>query len=255
MSKKFEYKEFSADNAAKTLKKQYEQDEEISKAIISHLSNSFNSSSVNEDDVRNYNDNSQVQNLESNNIQNHSKNSGIYSEEDIEDIKSQSFEEGYKKAKQDLSSEFEQKLNDKNKEIKLIESIADKITNLDTPEEPVSDYVDLVADVVTEISHKLMLNFPTDLAFVLKRQLTYLIGNSYQGGEVLIKVNKKSKEKLDQLIKSEELVDKLDKVKLTIDSTLQESDCVVEYNGAKLVYDKSLIKKEIEEVVKQFTQD
>lgn len=235
MTEKFIFREFSTDSLAKTLKNTEASDETIRDAVVNHLKEVVGNNADEEPAVK--------------------TSPLFFDEKKLLSIKETSLQEGYEKGYNEAKLHYEQNTANVQTRDTLIEELINELTESLPRKEPVDQYVDLIGEILEEITEKLIIILPSDLTKAIKKLLQKLIDESYKGGLVIIKVNEQQKEFCEEIIKKDQLPGNITDIQVISDSKLADSECIVEYNQTKLVYDKSLVKKEIDEIIRQFKLD
>jgi flagellar biosynthesis/type III secretory pathway protein FliH len=244
MAEKFNFVEFSTNNAVKTLKSSTAIDEKIRDVIVDHLDTILNNDVTTE---------IEEETAITHEITHHSQ--AIFSENQIEDIKKISYDKGYKTGYEEAKSKYESQVAESNNHDLLLKTVSGKLLEFLPVKEPISDYVDLISAFLEDLSEKLAVSLPTNFASIIKKQLSHILNSGYVEGKITIRVNQKNLPIIEKIIKNEEIASKFTNIEVIPDIGLPESDCVVDYNESKLVYDKSLVKSEIDEIIRQFKQD
>jgi flagellar biosynthesis/type III secretory pathway protein FliH len=244
MIEKFNYAEFSSEDAVKTLKKTESIDEKIINVLIDHFDNILGEISP---------ENSSNESIDEVIIP--ARHQAIFSEEEISSIKTKNFEDGYAKGYQECKSSLDSEILELKNQISILQTMPQKLNQHLPTKEPISDYVDLISLFLEEFCDKLALALPTDFSAIIKKQLKHLLESGYVSGNIFIRVNQKNLDIVEKIIKNEEITSKFTNIEVIPDISLPESDCIVEYQQAKLLYDKVLVKNEVDEIIRQFKQD
>ena len=239
MSRKFEYQEFSSLSVVESYKNSQILDEKIGKIIASHLKDIINKSSdKNEED-----ENKQI------------PNKGIYSESEIERLKDEFFQKGKESAKKEFESELEQKIGEINNQNTEISQLLSKLSTMAPAREPVADFSNLFSDVLNILLDKLCISFPVEEKQILEKLFSKLLSDSYKSGSIVVKVNSSLKDRVEKLIFESKNAKHFDNIELIATPSVEVGTSIVEYNDTRLIYDKSAIKTEIEDIINQFKQN
>ena len=238
---KYVFKELSSDSLVQTLKKSENVDEQIREAVISHFSDMVEISST---DSANSSPTEHVH---------HSP--AFFSERDLSNIKANSYKDGYENGRRETTEQYEEKILELQQNNLFVENLNTKLAEFLPIKAPVEQYITLMGLALEELSAKLFVNLSSNQEEIIKKQLTDLLNSCYKGGKVIIKVNKKNQEFCKDLIDKSSLSSKIDLIEILVDSNLSDSDCVVEYNDTKLVFDRNLVREQIAEIVRHFTID
>ena len=249
MADKFEFRDLSSGSVARTLKSNELVDDKIRSAVIEHLTN------VVLEDVQSQNTVNSESNISDTIIADAPYKKAIYSEADLERIKQEAYEKGRSDCRNEIIPAYEAKIKVFEEDNNFLESLKNEILKISSVEEPFDKYIDIVAEIIQDISDRLILEAGPDFKKVVTNQLDQILKMSYQGGKVTISVNEKRQSLMRQILENPEVSSKVNDVEIIPDSRLSDSNCVMTYNQTKLVYDKTLVKNEIDEIIKQFKQD
>ncbi len=173
--------------------------------------------------------------------------------EELEKIKSESYQNGITEGRQEVSKTLDQ--NAQKEENKFAQEIINKLSTFPLEQSISADYIDLVAIFLDEMKEKIIVSLPTDFSKVVSAQLKKLIETSYKSGSIILRVNPENIGHIEKIIQNDELSLQAQNITVIPDEKVLQKDCVLEYESAKLVYDTALIKREIDEILKQFKQD
>lgn len=244
MSNKFEFKEFSSESLVETLKKSHFVDKQIQKAVVNRLSEVIDSNDVAAEHKEAESVNEQVK-----------ANQGIYSDSELQKIKDEAFLNGKNQGIQEAKIEYESKLSVIESDNSSINNLITKIGELGPSKEPSKDYINLTYEIIKNFSERIYVDLPTNSEKIITDLVSKLFAESYNAGKVVVKVNERIKDKVEKTLKNDKNFDKIDNIEIIVSPELPEGDCVVEYKDTKLVFDKALVKSEIDEIMNQFKQD
>lgn len=240
MSKKFEYQEFSTESIVETLKRTHYQDQTIQKAVVAHLSDVISKNEISPEKEH------QKPKLDE------FHNQGIYSDSEIKKLLDDAFQKGKASGILEAKSEYDISAEKIESEKNIINSLINKLSQITPPEEADNEYVKFTYEVLTIISEKILCNFPTNFEKVVTNLLSKLLQDSYKGGKVVITLNENIKSKIEHFLNKNEKFNNIDNIELLSSSNIDENDCIVEYKNTKLVFDKALVKSEIDDIMNQF---
>lgn len=237
MKEKFNFVEFSHDGIVKTLSSQDNTDEKIREAVVTHLEKIMD-----------------LSNMPDAPFNNHSPKA-LYSEKDIEIIRNESYLLGKNEGIDETTKQYEKVVSSLQQSNELIQNLTTKLSGFLPMQEPLDQYVDLISLILEEITFKMAIDLPTNFSKVIKEKLKIIIDSSYNGQKLKIKVNEKKLHMIMDIVNSLNITSQFHNIEVLHDQNIPESDCVIEYDNTKLIYDKSYIANEISEILKQFKQD
>jgi flagellar biosynthesis/type III secretory pathway protein FliH len=241
MSRKFEYQEFSSLSVVETYKNSLVLDEKIGKVIASHLKDVINVSSSKD--------------IDENEVPSKVPNKGIYSESDIEKLKNEFFEKGKEQAKKDLEENFQNKINEINSQNNEINELLSRLNQMAPAKEPIADFNNIFSEILNIILEKLCISILPEDKEILEKLFSKLLSDSYKGGSIVLRVNQTLKDRVEKLISESRNAKQFDNIELIATPSIEVSTSIIEYNDTRLIYDKSAIKTEIEEIINQFKQN
>ncbi|NBO24488.1 MAG: hypothetical protein EBU93_04575, partial [Chlamydiae bacterium] len=162
--------------------------------------------------------------------------------DDMEKIKKEFFDEGYSKGQEEAKKIFDENLAQQKNESEFLQNIINQLNSLPVETSSSGEYVDLIAAFLDELKEKIIVHFPTDFSKVVSAQLKKIIDNSYNSGKIIFRVSAENCELVEKIIKSDKLSLQVENIEVIPDLKIAKTDCVLEYNCTKLVYDILLIK-------------
>jgi hypothetical protein len=166
---------------------------------------------------------------------------------DIEAIKHESYNEGYKKAKHEL----EQEIVRVKSEADFQKNISQEFSKLNFQYE---NYENQVCNASIKILHsmleRLVKKLPTDFEKIVTEQLTRLIKNNRVEAELIVKFNGKQQALMNEIYQKLALSEESKKyIKLEVDDNLTTEACQVYYREAALEYKEEQIVQEIDKIL------
>lgn len=269
MLEKFTFKELTSDLLVRSLKPEESIDDKIREAVISHLTTLIEESeekklehneshSTTNDEISEISENTnevkeELSTYETKPEEHHRK--AIYSEHEIKELEKIFFERGKNKGAEEMKLQLDTRINELESNLLLYQNLSTKLNQLAPSVEPTTEYVDLISSFLEELLEKVIVALPTDFTKIINTQLSNIIDSGYQGGKITIRVNANQTHLVEKILQNSELALKIDKFEVIPDTALTESDCCIELSNSKLIYDKSLVIKEIDEIIKQFKLD
>jgi flagellar biosynthesis/type III secretory pathway protein FliH len=174
----------------------------------------------------------------------------------LEEIKQQSYQEGYAACQIELQKVIDELSEHKNLyellKLKLLE-----VNNLEAEQNYKNQLIELFINIISQIGSKLYLILPTSFEQILREKVESIIENYYKNGFIKIIVHPNKVSDTENIIQHEKaniLGDKLKNFSIISDNNLSENDCILEWDNSRFEFQVSKLQKEIDNILEQFKQ-
>jgi hypothetical protein len=163
---------------------------------------------------------------------------------DIEQIKLEKYEEGYKKAKE----EFEALLAQKEAEDLVFANLTEKLNTLNITEEVTKNIALEVEEIIKTILNQLSKTLPTNFAKLFEENFISIIQHGISLGNIEIRTHSSKKEIAAKII-AEQLKDNISRIKLLEDDNLNTDDIKIDYGNGQFQYKDEEITAAIDRII------
>jgi flagellar biosynthesis/type III secretory pathway protein FliH len=168
--------------------------------------------------------------------------------EEIEQIKLESYNNGFEQARLHYAEQIDNLRNDSN----FTELLKQRLESVSPTIEFDKEIVKMLSQIISEVAKKLYLVLPVDFEGIVCSELLSRVWQFYKEGSVILTVHPDRYEFCLGLLGLENIDNKL-KEKLTIntDDTISYNDCRVESLNTRLEYKQENIEAEIVKILEQ----
>jgi hypothetical protein len=168
---------------------------------------------------------------------------------DIEAIKKESYNEGYRKAKEEL----EQEIARVKSEVSFQKNLSQEFNKLNFQYENYENQVcNASIKILYSMLERLVKKIPTDFEKIITDQLSKVIKNNRIETELIVKFNSKQQTIMSEVYQKLALSEESKKyIKLEVDDNLTTEACQVYYKEAALEYKEEQIVQEIDKILSE----
>jgi hypothetical protein len=163
---------------------------------------------------------------------------------DIEQVKLEKYEEGYKKAKEEL----EPLLARKEAEDNFLEKLNAKLDSLNITEEVTGNIAEEIIEIIQAILKPLNKALPTNFEKVFGEHFIPIIQKGISIGNIEIRSHSSKKEIIAKII-AERVKDNISRIKLIEDDNLNTDDIKVDYGNGQFQYKNDEILAAIDKII------
>lgn len=169
-----------------------------------------------------------------------------YTEEDIQKIKDESYQQGRVAAEAELRPQIQAIEADKffNDLVKAkVESLIPKV---DIQEE----VLHMISELVATMAKKLHLSLNTNFDSVLNEEILPILNKYYKNGAIILRIHPERVDYCKKLFKIGELSQNMsENIKITEDGSISKNDCRVEMEDASLTYSQEELADEVAKIL------
>ena len=165
---------------------------------------------------------------------------------DLERIKEESYQRGYKEAESLLSPKLEAQEGDKAFDV----LIKDKLDSIRPAMDLKDNMFEMLSGLITIIAKKLHLTVPADFEAIILGEMVPVLNKHYKNGSIIVKVNPERVDYCNNLFKIGELPEKVfENIELIPDESVAKNDCNIEWQDALLKYNQEDLIVEADKIL------
>lgn len=214
------------------------QDEIINIAVTQHLQTIVNDeSSSNEEDI-----------IEESVLEGRVN----YTEQEIDQIKSESYTQGVEETK----AHYESIIANMNFDNDFSALVKEKLSLVKPSFDVATQLSESFADIVLAITQKLHLVLPVDFKEIISVELLNIVKKSYKSGNIKIEVNQSRFDLCNEILKLENLPEDFkENIKVAVNPELEINDCAIFWEDSCVKFDYDNLYEEAIQFVNQFKSE
>jgi flagellar biosynthesis/type III secretory pathway protein FliH len=165
---------------------------------------------------------------------------------DIEKIKEESYQRGYKEAESLLTPKLETKVAEDN----LHNLLKEKLSATPPSADLGNSMFEIAAGLIAILAKKLHLAVPADFEAIILGEMMPIINKYYKKGKVIARVNPERVDYCNNLFRIGELAERLsENIELVPDEGVAKNDCSIEWDAARLEYHQEDLLTEADKIL------
>lgn len=167
-------------------------------------------------------------------------------EMDMEKIKEESYQKGYKEAEALFAPKIEAQQADES----LHKLLQDKLTAIDSDKDLNSEIFEAGSGLIAILAKKLHLSVPADFEAIILGEMVPVLNKYHKKGKVIVRVNPERVDYCNNLFRIGELPEALlENIELVSDETVAANDCSIDWQDATLEYNQEDLLTEADNIL------
>lgn len=165
---------------------------------------------------------------------------------DVEKIKEEAYQKGYKEAESLLSGKLEAKVQNEN----LNNLLQEKLSSIEPSSDLSNETFEVASGLIAILAKKLHLAVPADFEAIILGEMVPVLNKYHKKGKVIVRVNPERVDYCNNLFRIGELPETLlGDIELVPDEAMLANDCSIDWQDATLEYNQEDLIEEADNIL------
>ena len=185
-----------------------------------------------------------LENIVTDHVQDDGTSNKHVEEVDITQVRTESYDLGYKEATMALEPLMEQL----KAEFHLADTLKQKLEEISPKRDVDKETMNLMIETIKDIADKLYLKLPMDFGRMLSSEMFGVVKKFYKDGKITLRVHKDRMEYCNNVVSSIGSLQR-NNIDVVIDEDLGNNDCIIEWDETRVEYSHEQLKSEVDRIV------